>query len=115
MRLLVIIFMLSFISIAYAGANCVQAFCSKEVAECRSDETCQQHISKCSNEFRKKVGSAQKTGAYKGTEHALDDYNYCMRTHQKARAINDCQARHCLKKNLIGIDIEIENLQTIIA
>ncbi|CAD8099052.1 unnamed protein product [Paramecium primaurelia] len=115
MRLLVIIFIVTFICTAYAGANCVQAFCSNEIKQCKEDQTCQQHIAKCSNDFRKNVKKAQDSKAYKGTEHALDDFNYCMRTNQNTRAINDCQARHCLKNNLIGIDIDIENLEKIIA
>ncbi|CAK57029.1 unnamed protein product (macronuclear) [Paramecium tetraurelia] len=124
MRLLVIIFVVTFICTVYAGGNCVQAFCYNEIKQCREDSTCQQHIAKCTNDFRKNVKKAQDSKAYKGTEHALDDvqpfqslcqFNYCMRTHQGARAINDCSARHCLKTNLIGIDIEIENLEKIIA
>lgn len=40
MKILTIILVITLIGIVSAGANCVQAFCNKEVAECKADETC---------------------------------------------------------------------------
>ncbi|CAD8170409.1 unnamed protein product [Paramecium octaurelia] len=115
MRLLVIILIVTLISTTQADANCVQAFCATEIKQCKEDSTCQQHLADCANDFRKSVKKAQDSKTYQGTEHAYDDFNNCMRTHQVARAINECQVRHCLKNNLIGIDINIGNLENIIA
>ncbi|CAK79163.1 unnamed protein product (macronuclear) [Paramecium tetraurelia] len=115
MRLLVIIFIVTFITATYADDNCVQAFCSTEIKQCKEDATCQQHLADCANDFRKSVKKAQDSKTYQGTEHAYDDFNYCMRTHQIARTITECQTKHCLKNNLIGIDIDIRNLEKIIA